>query len=73
MMMSFKVYVCIWPGVMVSDRQDWMSLKFIWHMTSNITQVEFKKEGCMPIGQEYLSLVHDMLVFFMFFLMADLT
>ena len=51
MMMRIKVYVCIWPGVMVSDRQDWISLKFIWHMTSNKTQdeVEFKKGGYMPI------------------------
>ena len=73
MMMCFKVYVCFWPGVMVSDRQDCISLKFIWHMTSNKTQVEFKKGGCMPIVQEYLSLVHDVLVQFMFFLMADLT
>ena len=34
---------------MVSDRQDWISLKFIWHMTSNKTQVEFKKGGYMPV------------------------
>ena len=32
---------------MVSDRRDWISLKFIWHM--NKTQVEFKKGGYMPI------------------------
>ena len=73
MMMCIKVYVCIWPGVMVSDRQDLISLKCIWHMTSNKTQVEFKKGGYIQFGQEYLSLVHDVLVLFMFFLMADLT
>ena len=49
MMMYIKVYVCIWPRVMVSDRRDWISLKFIGHMTSNKTQVEFKKGGYMPI------------------------
>ena len=49
MMMCIKVWVCIWPGVMVSDRQNWISLKFIWHMTSNKTQVELKKGGYMPI------------------------
>ena len=73
MMMCSKVYVCIWPGVMVSDRRDCISMKFIWHMTSNKTQIEFRKGGYMPIGHEYLSLVHDVLVLFMFFLMADLT
>ena len=56
---------------MVSDRREWISLKFIWHMTSNKTQVEFKKIGYLPIWKEYLSLVHDVLVLFMFFLMAD--
>ena len=45
MMMFIKVYVCIWPGVMVSDRRDWISLKSVWHMTSSKTQVEFKKGG----------------------------
>ena len=34
---------------MVSDRQDWISLQFIWHMTSHKTQVEFKKGGHMPV------------------------
>ena len=34
---------------MASDRRDWISLKFIWHMTSNKAQVKFKKEGYMPI------------------------
>ena len=59
---------------MVSDRRDWISLKSIWHMTSNKTQVEFnKKEVTCQFGQEYLSLVHDVLVLFMLFLMADLT
>ena len=44
------------------------------HMTSNKTQKEFKKGGYMPIWTgKYLSLVHDVLVLFMFFLMADLT
>ena len=33
----------IWPGVMAPDRRDWISLKSVWHMTSNITQVELKK------------------------------
>ena len=59
---------------MVSDRRDWISLKFIWHMTSNKTQVELKKKKVTcQFGQEYLSLVHDVLVLFMFVLMADLT
>ena len=49
MMMCIKVCVCIVPGVTVSDRQNWISFKFIWHMTSNKTQVEFKKGGYMPI------------------------
>ena len=49
MMMCIKVWVSIWPGVMVSDRRDWISLKFIWHMTNNKTQVEFKKGGSMSI------------------------
>ena len=44
-----NVYSCIWPRVMVSDRRDWISLKFIWHMISNKTQVEFKKGGYMSI------------------------
>ena len=44
MMMCIKVNVCILPGVVVSDKRDWISLKFIWHMTSNKTQVEFKRE-----------------------------
>ena len=34
---------------MVSDRRDWISLKFLWHMTSNKTQVEVKKGGYMPV------------------------
>ena len=37
------------------------------------TQVEFNKRGNMSIWKEYLRLVHDVLVLFMFFLMADLT
>ena len=51
MMMCIKVYVCIWPEVMVSDRRDRISLKlkFILHMTSNKTQVEFEKGGYLPI------------------------
>ena len=109
MMLCSKVLVCIWPGVMFSDRPDGIFLKFIWHMTSNKTQAKFKKGGYMPIwtvgkthsapysgyryvplrfgrnvirrmgtqqqqfGQEYFSLVHDVLVLFMFFLMTDLT
>ena len=72
MIMCSKVYICIWPGVKVSDRRGWIYLKFIWHMTSNKTQIEFKK-GRYIIGQKYISLVHDVLVLFMFFLMADLT
>ena len=32
-----------------------------------------KMEVLCQFGQEYLSVVHDMLVLFMFFLMADLT
>ena len=60
---------------MVSDRRDWISLKlkFILHMTSNKMQVKFKSEVSCQFGQEYLSLVHDVLVLFMFFLMAHLT
>ena len=49
MVMCIKALVCIWPGVMVSDRRAWMSLEFIWHMTSNRTQIEFKKGGYMAI------------------------
>ena len=71
MMMCIKVYVCIWPGVIVSDRRVWISLQFIWHITSNKTQSS-KREVTLQFGQEYL-LVHDVLVLFMFFLMADLT
>ena len=67
MIMCIKVYICIWPGVKDSDRRGWIFLKFIWHMIGNKTQVEFKK------GLRYLSLVHDVLELFMFFLMADLT
>ena len=63
MMMFSKVYVCIWPGVMVSDRRDWISLKFIWHMTSSKTQSSKREVTCQ----------FDVLVLFMFFLMADLT
>ena len=49
------------------------SLLFIWHMTSNKTQVEFRRDVTCQFGHEYLSLVHDVQVLFMFFLMADLT
>ena len=73
MMMCFNVYVCIWPGVMVSNRQDWISLKFIWHMTRTKHRYSSKREVTCQFGQEYLSLVHDVLALFMFFLMADLT
>ena len=73
MMMCIKVLVSIWPGVIVSDRRAWISLKFIWHMTSNKTQESSKREVTCQFGQEYLSLVHDVLLLFMFFLMADLT
>ena len=48
-MMCIKVYVCILPGVMVSDGQDWISFKFILNMTSNKTLVEFEKDGYLPI------------------------
>ena len=72
MMMCIKVYVCIWVGIIVSDRRVWISLQFIWHITSNKTQSS-KREVTIQFGQEYLSLVHDVLVLFMFFLMADLT
>ena len=62
MMMCIKVLVCIWPGVMISYRQDWISLKFIWHMTSNKTQVEFKREVTCQFGQEfYIFYSHDTL------------
>ena len=74
MMMCIKVYVFIWPGVLVFDRRDWISLKFIWHMTSNKKRRQSsKREVTCQFRQEYLSLVHDVLVLFMFFLMADLT
>ena len=36
-------------------------------------QVEFKNEVTCQFGQEYPSLVHDVVVLFMFFLMADWT
>ena len=71
-MVCIKLYVCLWPGVMVSDTRDWISLKFIWHMTSNKTHSSEREVTCQ-CGQEYLNLVHDVLVLFMFFLMADLT
>ena len=58
---------------MAPDRRDWISLKFIWHMTSNKTQVGSKGEVTCQFGQENLSLVHDVLVLFMFTLMADST
>ena len=51
---------------MVSDRRDWNSLKFIWHINSNKTQSS-KREVTCQFGQEYLSQVHDMLVLLMFF------
>ena len=66
MMMCIMVYVCIWPGVMVSDRRNWISLKFIWHITGNKTQSS-KREVTCQFGQEYLSLVHDVLVLLLFF------
>ena len=79
MMICIKIYFCIWPGVMVSDRRDWISLKFIWHMTSNKTGRVQNGRLCANLdrsvcqfGQECLTLVHDVLVLFMFFLMADL-
>ena len=64
--MCIKEWVCILPGVLVPGRQDWISLKLIWHMTSNKTQVEFKEGGCLPIWKLYLSLVHGMLMLLMF-------
>ena len=57
---------------MNSDRRDWISLKFIWHMTSNKTGRVQKQEVTCQFGLENLSLVHDVLVLFMIFLMADL-
>ena len=71
-MMCIKVYVCIWPGVMVSDRRDWIFLKFIWHMTSNTGRVQI---GRLHANLDKSILVQCMmcLVLFMFFLMADLT
>ena len=72
MIKCIKVYICSWPGVKVSERRGWICLKFIWHMTSNKTQSS-KRDVTCQFGQEYLSLVHDVLVLFMFFLMADLT
>ena len=58
---------------MVSDRRDWTSLKFIWHMTSKKHRYSSNREVTCQFGQEYLILVHDVLVLFMIFLMADLT
>ena len=72
MIMCIKVYICIWPGVKVFDRRGWICLKFIWLMTSNKTQSSIRDVTCQ-FDQEYLSLVYDVLVLFMFFLMADLT
>ena len=42
---------------MAPDRRDQISLKFIWIMPSNKTQVKFKKGGYMPIktGISYAS------------------
>ena len=43
-------------------------------MTSSKTNVKFKKgDYTCQLGQEYLSLVYDVLVLFMFSLMADWT
>ena len=71
-MVCIKVSVCIWPGVMVSDRREWISLQFIWHITSNKTQSS-KRQVTLQVGQEYLSLVHDVLLLFMSFLVSDLS
>ena len=72
MIMCIKVHICIWPGVKVSDRRGWICLKFIWYITSNKAQVEFKRYATCQFGLEYLSQVQDVLVLFVFFLMADL-
>ena len=71
MMMCIKVWIPIWPGVMVSDRRDYISLKFIWPATKH--RYSSKREDTCTFGQEYFSLVHDMLVLFRIFLMTDLT
>ena len=57
---------------MAPDRQDCISLKYIWHMTSSKTQSS-KREVTCQFGKEYLSLVHDVQVPFMFSLIADWT
>ena len=38
MMMCIKIYVCIWPGVIVSDRRDWISLKLKIYMAHDQQQ-----------------------------------
>ena len=43
--------------IKVSGRRDWISLKFIWHMASNKTQVEFKKGVYLPINLDTSILV----------------
>ena len=59
--------------MIVPDRRDWLSLKFIWPMTSTKAQVEFKKGFTGQFGQEYCSQVHEVLVLLVFSLMADWT
>ena len=47
---KYKDSASIWPEVTAPDRPNWISLKFIWHMTSNKTQAEFKKGGTCQFG-----------------------
>ena len=49
---------------MVSDGRDWISLK----MYMAYDQQQKTREVTCQFGHEYLSLVHDVLVLFMFFL-----
>ena len=45
MKIGIKVWFFILPGVTATDARECISLKNIWHMISNKTQVEFKKGG----------------------------
>ena len=64
MMMCIMVYVYIWPGVMVSDRRDWISLKFIWHMTGIIYMAHDWQQntGIVQKGRLHANLDRSILV-----------
>ena len=63
MIMCIEVYIC---------RLDLFEIYMAHDQQQNTGRVK-KKDVTCQFGQEYLSLVHDVLVLLMFFLMADLT